>query len=597
MSDRTFGNEDRLPRVPLPTLEQSCARVVEWCAPLLTAEQLADTEQAVSQFLAPDSPAHALQAALVEYDATPGVASWLDDFWQSRYLGRRDRIALNANFFFLFNDTGENQVDRAAGLIAGAVDYKLRVDAETMPPAVARGVPQSMEQQKFLFSETRIPGAVQDTVRMPYTEAEPGPSTARHIAVSYRRNLFTMDVVGPDGVPYSLTDLAAGLSEVIRLGAEANPADAAVGALTTKARAEWAAARDGLLPANKDAFDAVETALFFLALDDLEPVDEQQASDHLLHGDAGNRWFDKSVSLIVFADGRAGINSEHLGLDGTTILGFVDFLLEKTSAEHAADAGARDQGTPAVSPVRFELTDAQRADIGAAAADFAQYAADMAYLGMDVAGFDAPRVKAMKVSPDGFVQMAYQLAHKRAKGFNGATYESIATRQFQNGRTEAMRVVTPQVLEFVAAMDDPAADDDTRRTTLRAAIDAHVARAKQCQSGAAPEQHLWELQLLQRRLIEQGRGAGLDAPLALYTSPGWTIMRDDYLSTSSAPSVNIQFFGFGSTSEQCIGLAYALLPARWNLYLSTPKRVEAQMQMFAQQLPIAANELAALLEA
>ena len=72
-------------------------------------------------------------------------------------------------------------------------------------------------------------------------------------------------------------------------------------------------------------------------------------------------------------------------------------------------------------------------------------------------------------------------------------------------------------------------------------------------------------------------------------------MRDDYLSTSSAPSVNIQYFGFGSTSPQCIGIAYVLLPDRWNIYLSTPKHVSAEMYRFADELAKAVSELQELL--
>ncbi len=119
--DGTFAHEAQLPRVPLPTLEDSAARFLDWCAPLLTSEQLEATEQAVRSFLAPDSPARLLQAALEEYDARPDVHSWLDDFWRQRYLGRRARIALNANFFFLFQDTAQGQVARAAGLILAAL--------------------------------------------------------------------------------------------------------------------------------------------------------------------------------------------------------------------------------------------------------------------------------------------------------------------------------------------------------------------------------------------------------------------------------------------------------------------------------------------
>ena len=589
-SSRTFGNEDRLPRVPLPELEDSCRRFVEWCAPLLTPEELAETEAAVASFLRPDSPARTLHEALREYDATPGVRSWLDTFWPARYLGRRDRIALNANFFFLFKESELGQVDRAVALITAAVDYKRRLDAEEIPPIVLRGQAQSMEQNKYLFSTTRIPGAEQDTARVPYSDEQPGPSQARHIAVFFRGNVFRLDVLGPDGSPHAPDDLAAGLQAVLKAGASRAPRDSSAGHLTTKARAEWAASRQALLaldPANAEALDAVETALFCLSLEDFAPENTQHACDQLLHGDSGNRWFDKSVSLIVFEDGTAGINVEHCGLDGTTILTFVDSLL----AGEAPELG-RPQGLPAVEPVEFVLDDALRADVLAAADAFRDYAGANATTTVSFEDFGANTAKQLGVSPDAFVQMAYQLAHKRTKGIIGATYESIATRQYQNGRTEAMRVVTPEILRFVEAMEDPGADAATRREAFRAAAQKHVARAKECQAGQAPEQHLWELQLIQKRRGEQ---LGATEPLALYESPGWLTMRDDYLSTSSAPSVNIRYFGFGSTSSRCIGVAYVLLPDRFNLYLSTPRPVADEMFAFAGRLQESVRELRELL--
>lgn len=594
-STSTFGNEDRLPRVPLPALEDSCALLLEWAAPLLTAAELAATEAAVTEYLAPDSPARVLHADLVRYDQSPGVRSWLDDFWRTRYLGRRDRIALNANFFFLFQDSaGTGQVDRAAGLIASALAYKVLLDSEQVPPVLLRGQAQSMEQHKYLFSTTRIPGAEQDTVRAPFGDEWPGPSPARHIVVLRRGRLFRMDVLGEQGKPYPIDELADGLRTVL---AAEEPEHSPVGHLTTKARAEWAASRQALIdvdPGNAEALDVVESALFCLSLDDTSPADKLAACDGLLHGDSANRWFDKAVSLVVFANGQAGINVEHCLLDGTTILAFVDTLLGTPAAEQSVTSGAVAQGTPKVEPVRFVLDDALQADVRAAGQAFADYAAATATTDLSFEDTGASRIKQLGMSPDAFVQAAYQLAHLRSKGLTGATYESIATRQYQNGRTEAMRVVTPEMVRFVTVMQDPDADDATRRAALREAGNKHVARAKQCQAGIAPEQHLWELQMIQRR---RGAELGATSPLALYESPGWLIMRDDYLSTSSAPSNAIQYFGFGSTSSRCIGVAYVLLPDRLNIYLSTPQPVAAQMHAFADALREALKELADLLAA
>ncbi|WP_227982467.1 choline/carnitine O-acyltransferase [Nocardia spumae] len=602
MTDRTFAFDDQLPRVPLPTLDDSCARFLQWSRPLLSEDEYAATEEAVADLLRADGPARTLHADLERFDRTPGVGSWLDEFWPSRYLGRRDRIAVNANFFFLFrNDTAlaqsssDQQADRAAGLITAAVNYKLLLDREAIPPVVQRGAHFSMAQNKFLFSETRIPGDPQDSVRVPYSDEWPGPSQARHIVVFHHGTMFRMEVIGADGAPHAPEDLADGLRAVLKAAPEQAPIETSAGHLTTMARAEWAGVRGRLAadPVNAAALETIETALFAVCLDDVTPADELAACDQLLHGDSGNRWFDKAVSLIVFADGTAGINVEHCGLDGTTILSFVDFLLETPVAEHAAGSGARAQGLPSVEPVEFRLDDSMRAEISGAAAAFAQFVADNATTTVSFDGFGTSRAKQLGISPDAFAQLSYQLAHQRSKGKLGATYESIATRQYRNGRTEAMRVVTPQLLEFVAAMDDSSADPATRLAAARAAATAHVERAKQCQRGEAPEQHLWELEWIQRR---RGAELGATETMPFYTSPGWVITRDDYLSTSSAPSVNVEYFGFGCTSPTCIGVAYVLLPDRWNLYLATPTTVADQMFRFAEELRRAVSELEALLD-
>ncbi len=584
----TYGAEAGLPRVPLPTLEDSCQRFLTWCAPLLSADELATTEREVAWFLQPGSPARRLQGELERFDDDDSVDSWLDAFWPYRYLGRRDRIALNANFFFLLEESPQGQLQRAAGLIAAMLHYKQQLDAEQIPPVVQQGRVLSMEQHRYLFSTARIPGPVQDTVRTPT-----GSTPARHVVVLIRGRLFRLDVVGSLEVPFALEELAAGLREI---QAAATPAGSgSIGHLTTQARAQWARNRQSLLElhaGNAELLDVVETALFCVCLDDARPADAQAACDLLLHGDSGNRWFDK-LCFVVFGDGTAGLNVEHAYLDGTTVLNVVDALLAEPAQDQSDRSGARSQGVPFWTALEPVLDADLRAEVATAAREFAAYAEDTTTAVLSF-GFGVQRIKQLRMSPDAFAQLAYQLAHSRSRGMVGATYESIATRHFRHGRTEAMRVVTPEIVRFVAAMDDPAADGTTRGTALRAAAEAHVQRAKQCQAGRAPEQHLWELQLLQRRRGEQ---LGVPGPLALYDSPGWRIMREDYLSTSSAPSAHIQFFGFGPTTLRCIGIAYVLLPDRFHLYLSAKRALADQVARFADELTRAVAELQALLEA
>lgn len=99
-----------------------------------------------------------------------------------------------------------------------------------------------------------------------------------------------------------------------------------LGVLTAEHRDTWADVREHLEKTyNEAALETVDSALFVLALDDkadYSPEDPVPIVQNILHGDSNgliNRWFDKSLSLIVCKDGNAGINFEHSWGDGTEI--------------------------------------------------------------------------------------------------------------------------------------------------------------------------------------------------------------------------------------------------------------------------------------
>lgn len=596
-STRTFGNEERLPRLPLPTLDATCEAFLEWCGPLLTPDELARTETAVAAFCQPDGPGRRLHALLERYDAMPGVHSWLETFWRERYLERRGPTALDTNVFFLFRDSDQDQLARAAALVAASVDYKLRLDAQLIPPDVERGRLLSMEQSKYLFGTTRIPAPVRDIIRSPYTRESPGPSDARHVVVFFRGNIFRMDVLGADARQYTVDELICALEAVTAAGAVRAAAEESVGHLTTMPRSAWAASRRTLLECdggNAWALDTIESALFAVCLDDFVPRDRRAACDHLLHGDSANRWFDKALSLIVFADGTAGLNAEHSRLDGATLLGFVDNILGTPTPPPALRSPVGAPAVPAVEPIVFTLDNQLRRTAAEAGAAFDRRAADTASTILSFPNFGADDAKRLETSPDAFVQLAFQLAHHRAVGEVGATYESVALRQYRRGRTAAMRVVTPEVRRFVATMDDSKADMTERAAVFRAAAQRHARRVQQCQAGQAPEHHLSELQRIQEH---HGTRLGVADLPSIYISPGWLTMREDRLSTSRVPAVHAPYVGFGPTGARCIGVAYRLLTDRLDLYLTAPRTIAADLHRFAYRLREAVHELQGLLRA
>jgi len=89
-----------------------------------------------------------------------------------------------------------------------------------------------------------------------------------------------------------------------------------------------------------------------------------------LHGDVTGRWFDKSIQLVVAANGVAGICMEHAGFDGTTALRFTDYLVEHE--DHAAGGPHDSAQVPA--ELVFELDDRARTAIDHSSRDAGELA-------------------------------------------------------------------------------------------------------------------------------------------------------------------------------------------------------------------------------
>ena len=90
--------------------------------------------------------------------------------------------------------------------------------------------------------------------------------------------------------------------------------EAYIPSLTGDSRTRWAEARERYFSegTNKASLDMVETAAFIVSLDDGEaPADNAARGRALIHGNGRDRWFDKSLNLVVFRDGRCGLNVEH----------------------------------------------------------------------------------------------------------------------------------------------------------------------------------------------------------------------------------------------------------------------------------------------
>lgn len=109
-------------------------------------------------------------------------------------------------------------------------------------------------------------------------------------------------------------------------------------------------------------------------------------------------------------------------------------------------------------------------------------------------------IKKCKVSPDAYVQLAFQLAYFRDAGHFCLTYEASMTRLFREGRTETVRPVTCESTDFVRAMCDPNKSNAERRELMKIASQVHQLGYQNAMCGMGIDRHLFCLYVISKYL-------------------------------------------------------------------------------------------------
>ncbi|EEH08271.1 carnitine acetyl transferase [Histoplasma capsulatum G186AR] len=670
----TFANQDSLPKLPIPDLESTCNRYLECLAPLQSAREQEETKAAVNEFLKTDGPE--LQNKLKNYATSK--SSYIEQF----------SVVLNLNPFFLLEDdptpSRNNQVTRAASLVVSALSFVRAVRREELAPDTVRGKPLCMFQYSRLFGTARVPtenGCIigQD-------------SAAKHMVVLCRGQFYWFDVLDDNNdLLMSERDISLNLQVIIE-DAEQTPiqeaAKGALGVLSTENRKVWSGLRDILTKDRKsnnaECLNIVDTALFVLCLDSTEPSNTAELCANMLCGTnevvrgvqigtCTNRWYDK-LQIIVCKNGSAGINFEHTGVDGHTVLRFAsdvytDTILRfaRTINGQAPSLWATTSPPPSkrspesfasnVSTTPHKLEWDMGPELSIALRFAESHLADLLHQHefqvLDFKGYGKNFITSMSISPDAFVQMAFQAAYYGLYGRVENTYEPAMTKFFLHGRTEAVRTVSHESVEFVRTFWDerPAAE---KVAALRKATEKHTATTKTCSQGKGQDRHLYALYCLWQRSFDDGLGIissgppstnGYSSPAengssidsspapahgstavsrpsspsddgisssystsssrnirlqhlahtpALFNDAGWDKINTTILSTSNCGNPSLRHFGFGPTSGDGFGIGYIIKDDSISICASSKHR---QTTRFIQSLEAYLYEIRKLLRA
>lgn len=630
----TYEFQETLEKLPIPDLNQTCGNYLNVLRPLQTEQEHIKTKNAVENFLK-NGTGQYLDAALREYAKTR--PSYIEQFWYDSYLNYDSPVVLNLNPFFLLEDdpfTNESssvnpQVKRATSLVMSSLKFIQALKNETLSvDTLKNGKPLCMYQYTKLFGASRIPsneGCVM--------QSDP---TSNHIVVMSKSQFYWFDVLdSKNNLILSDAELNVNFQSIIHDSLRTphdEVAKSSFGVLTTENRRIWANVRNNLMSTsnnkvNHEVLSIIDSALFVLCFDDIVINDLSELSKNMLCGlsilDNGiqvgtctNRWYDK-LQIIVTKNAKAGINFEHTGVDGHTVLRFVSDIYTDSILSFANSINSNApslwntttnykelDGEDLITVPRkleWELTPDLSLALRFGETRLSDLINQNEFRHLEFKNYGSTQIKKMKFSPDAFVQMAFQATYYALYGKVECTYEPAMTKQFYHGRTEAIRTVSQESNLFVRKFFDSSVSIQKKLEYLNQACTKHSQQTRMSSAGQGVDRHLYGLFCIWKRYLQDaesnddkeptsselsrddtiiaqtdsntddddsttivGNHNNLKNPDLLKTIPeifadaGWDKLNNTIISTSNCGNPSLRLFGFGPVSANGFGIGYIL---------------------------------------
>uniref|UniRef100_A0A452UVI6 carnitine O-palmitoyltransferase n=1 Tax=Ursus maritimus TaxID=29073 RepID=A0A452UVI6_URSMA len=555
-----YSFQTSLPRLPVPAVKDTVDRYLESVKPLMKESDFKRMTVLAQDFAVSLGPKLQWYLKLKSWWATNYVPSV---YIRRRLHGRFGSPTRRGDLLYVMPT--QIQAARAGNSIHAILLYRRRLDREEIKPILLLGstVPLCSAQWERMFNTSRIPGEETDTIQH--------MRDSKHIVVFHKGRYFKVWLYY-DGRLLKPREIEQQMQRILDDPSEPQPGEAKLAALTAGERVPWAKCRQAYFGhgKNKQSLDAVEKAAFFVTLDETEQgyrkEDPEASMDSyaksLLHGRCFDRWFDKSLTFIVFKNGKIG---EHSWADAPIVAHLWEYVLATDCfqlgyAEDGHCKGDPNPNIPYPTRLQWDIPEECQQVIETSLNSATILASDVDFHSFPFHTFGKGLIKKCRTSPDAFVQLALQLAHYKDMGKFCLTYEASMTRLFREGRTETVRSCSTESCNFVLAMVDPTQTFEQRLRLFKVASEKHQHLYRLAMTGSGIDRHLFCLYVVSKYLA-------VDSPfLKEVLSEPWR------LSTSQTPQQQVELFdlernpeyvcsggGFGPVADDGYGVSYILV--------------------------------------
>jgi len=548
----TWQNQEKIPRFPLPSIKDTCARYREHLQPLIPTQEWEEINSKITAF--EEAPISSdLQKQLEDIDSCN--INWVENFWDDMYLKYREPLPINVNPFIMMNRPGyayDPDFSTASKLVYSFLKFHQLIRNRILQPEYEGTYPLCMVQYTKIVGANRVPKLRRDSIS--------SNRYARNIIVMRNGHLFLFPLENENESFLEIPEIQKRLQQIVAMADQKGEDKYSIGYLTCAPRDDWAQAYSklqALSARNTRNLDTIAAAALVLNLDSHSVQSLNEASSSLLHNNGFNRWFDKT-QLIVSANGIAGWNWEHTAFDGHSILrmhsDMVNDLSQIKPIRFKNPAHPWDElNIPAPSLLEWDRDDQINSTIEQAKQRIQSHSANTQSIVLELKSFGNISLSRLGFNPDSFVQMGMQLAFYRFFGKVGSTYESAMIKRFLHGRTETIRSVSNQSKEYVEKFSS-----EKPQLSLELLDDAckeHMRTKHDAKNGRGSDRHLFAL----HSLLQKEKELNPDFKIPkMFVHPSWNTYWSDLLSTSNLSSDLLDLCGFGPCNSEGLGIGYII---------------------------------------
>ncbi|CAA92129.3 Choline/carnitine acyltransferase domain-containing protein [Caenorhabditis elegans] len=508
MTSSTFSEQNSLPSLPLPELEETIGKYLKSLVPIVPKDEL-ETITTLANDFASSQNGQILQRFLKE--KTISSKNWLEDWWYDAYLTNRDSL-LTQNMGAVvpkFSVNDSSQIESASHIIHHLMSYWSLIRQEKIEVTKSRGNSWDMNQDYNLFNACRVPALPKDRIKR-YFRTEAEGKCPSHVIILCNGHVWKLETTCENSKFLNIFEIQNALKRIKE--SSRTSVECSIVQLTSLGRDNWAQIRESMIQnsnRNVELFHDVDSAVFCLTLSDDFVENESELMKYSIFGSPLNAYCDKNLNIIVLRDGKTCLQAEHGNVDAISLFAPCDFAADQFQLNRKLSKKSSQNKSSSMQPVmpvkiEFLLTGSVSQKISEAERDFYFLSSKTNVNVYHYTNFGATYCKQRTLYADTIIQIALQMAYLKTHNKLAPTYETASTRMFYHGRTETVRSLTTDMEKYLTACEN-SATNETLKLLFFDAYNSHNTLMDAAREGKGIDRHFYGLRKAQTAIQSYGK--------------------------------------------------------------------------------------------